>query len=168
MAAGNTYTPIKTFTLSNALAEVSFTSIPNTYTDLVLVFTGQFDSSGKQTVFQFNGDNLANSVNYSDTLLGGTGTAAESGRDTNKGVMALGYMPTANAQIASIYRFMNYSNTTTYKTVLSRYNDAAAYTGTNVGLWRSTAAINSMRVLAYNGGNFNSGSTFSLYGIAAA
>jgi hypothetical protein len=62
---------------------------------------------------------------------------------------------------------MNYANTTTYKTAISRLDDAANYVGTSVGLWRSTSAINSVTILAGTG-NIPSGAMFTLYGIAAA
>jgi hypothetical protein len=74
-----------------------------------------------------------------------------------------------------IYQIMNYSNTTTYKTSLTRQNtvDAADYNGTltAVGLWRSTSAITSVAIQLTRGGsayNFTSGSIFTLYGIKAA
>jgi hypothetical protein len=62
---------------------------------------------------------------------------------------------------------MNYSNTTTNKTALIRGNNAALFTDATVGVWRSTAAITSI-TLASDGAAFDSGSTFNLYGIAAA
>ena len=65
---------------------------------------------------------------------------------------------------------MNYSNTTTNKTVLARGNNAsdASYPGTEafVGLWRSTAAINRID-FSSNSKTWNAG-TFTLYGIKAA
>jgi hypothetical protein len=65
---------------------------------------------------------------------------------------------------------MNYSNTTTYKTALNRSNQAAGGVDATVGLWRSTAAIDTIRFYANTNGsqNFLTGSTFTLYGIAAA
>ena len=62
---------------------------------------------------------------------------------------------------------MNYANTTTNKTVLTRYSDAANNIEANAGLWRSTAAINSI-ALAMSSGNLIPGSTFTLYGILKA
>jgi hypothetical protein len=62
---------------------------------------------------------------------------------------------------------MNYSNTTTYKTVLNRMDDASTYVATNVGLWRSTAAINSITIVAGTG-NLPVGLMATLYGITAA
>jgi hypothetical protein len=67
----------------------------------------------------------------------------------------------------SIHNFMNYSNTTTYKTILSRSNNSAIGTDAVVGLWRSTAAINTIKILPANNA-FEVGSSFTLYGIKAA
>jgi anti-sigma-K factor RskA len=64
--------------------------------------------------------------------------------------------------------FMNYSNTTTYKTTLSRFASTLYQVWTHAGLWRNTAAINSIKVYTTAGANFNTGSTFTLYGIKAA
>jgi hypothetical protein len=61
---------------------------------------------------------------------------------------------------------MNYANTSTYKTVLTRSNKYDRV-GAIVGLWRSTAAINSITLTAYSN-TYAIGSTFTLYGIAAA
>jgi len=62
---------------------------------------------------------------------------------------------------------MNYSNTTTNKTVIGRHNGASGPVA-SVGLWRNTAAINSIRISNSSAVNFTIGSTFSLYGIKAA
>ena len=65
--------------------------------------------------------------------------------------------------------FNNYSNTTTYKTALSRGMDTTnGYVQAHVGTWRNTAAITSVTVLANSGSTLASGCTFTLYGIASA
>ena len=46
MAAGNTYTPIATTTLSSSQNDITFSSIPSTYTDLVIVFNGKSTNAG--------------------------------------------------------------------------------------------------------------------------
>jgi hypothetical protein len=63
---------------------------------------------------------------------------------------------------------MNYSNTTTNKTILSRINNAENSTVARVTLWRNTAAISTIFLTEGNGANFIAGSTFTLYGIKAA
>jgi hypothetical protein len=167
MAAGNTYDAIATQTLGSAVASVTFSSIPATYTDLVLVYNGKFASANGQIALQFNGDTA---TNYSSTEIFGNGSTAGSSRDPNATSMRLGYTLTANIENMNIMQIMNYSNATTYKTVMARQNTAGSASGAaaHVGLWRNTAAINSIVVACYNSLNFVSGSTFTLYGIASA
>jgi hypothetical protein len=165
MPAGNTYTPIATQTLGSAAASVTFSSISGAYTDLVLVLNGKYAStSDSSPSLQFNGDT---STNYSETGLNGDGSTASSFRESNISSMTAGSM--SADQSTSIFNIMNYSNTTTYKTVISRGNNTTYRVRAYVGLWRSTSAINSITVLANASGiNFATGSTFSLYGIASA
>jgi hypothetical protein len=66
---------------------------------------------------------------------------------------------------------MNYSNATTYKSILirsrgTRDNDSTDTTAI-VGLWSSTSAINIIKIFPASG-NILAGSTFTLYGIASA
>ena len=67
---------------------------------------------------------------------------------------------------------MNYNNTNVNKTSLVRAGlTGGSYPGTEalINLWRSTSAITSIVLKAGNGAvNFNSDSTFTLYGIKAA
>jgi len=163
MAAGSTYTPIATTTLGSASSTVSFTSIPSTYTDLILI--GAFScSAATGTAFMFNGDSGSN---YSYTYIAGGGGGVGSGRNSNATNTGWTYDTSANGQVNGIAQFNNYSNTTTYKTLLTRFNTPATQTGASVNLWRSTAAINTILITA-SSANFNTGSTFTLYGIAAA
>ena len=64
---------------------------------------------------------------------------------------------------------MNYANTTTYKTAITRTTKAEGSTEASVGLWPNTAAISTVTVeLSGSGNTFVAGSTFTLYGITAA
>ena len=150
-----TYTPIATTTLGSAAASYTFSSIPSTYTDLILVVTaGNSAGANYSGTIQFNGDT---GTNYSYTEVYTSGSSALSYRATNSTLTAA----------PAIIQVQNYSNTTTYKTALAR-----AGTGTSVemvvGLWRSTSAINSIKVLSEGATNFIVGSTLTLYGISAA
>jgi hypothetical protein len=163
MAAGATYSPISTTTLGSAQASVTFTSFGG-YTDLVLVIAGKTATSNIQTQMQFNSDSGSN---YSTTYLIGDGTSALSDRDSNtSGGMVAGFLATAT-EGNNIFNIQNYANTTTYKTVLARANRSNRVQAT-VNLWRNTAAITTILVQNLGGQNFASGSTFTLYGIAAA
>jgi hypothetical protein len=165
MPAGNTYTQIPggSVTVGTATSTVTFSSIPATYTDLVLVINATFsNASTANLAMQFNGDTASN---YSAIRILGDGSAASSSRNGGT-YMMIGDID--NDIFTSIINIQNYSNTTTYKTALARTGFAAGFLGAYSGLWRSTTAINSI-VIGYNGsGTFATGSTFNLYGIAAA
>lgn len=165
MAKTATYALIESQTLGSNTTSLTFSSIPGTYTDLLLVANTRLVSSGSGTNYlvRFNGDTGSN---YSITYLTGNGSAASSGRATNQTSMDTAYLPN-NSDLGVIkYSINDYSNATTYKTLLSRSDQAASGVFAYVGLWRSTAAITSLTII---GGTTNilSGSTFKLYGIEA-
>lgn len=163
----STYTPISTQTLTADAATVTFTGIPQTYTDIVLVCNFGTSSSGRTGTMRFNGDT---GTNYSWRSIGGNGTSAQAGGGSNiSSIYFTGQITgdgTALANVA-VTSIQNYSNTTTYKTVISRSNDAARYVELAVGTWRSTAAINRIDLARDNGTNWLSGSSFTLYGIGS-
>lgn len=166
MPAGSTYEPIATTTLGSATATVTFSSISGSYTDLILVANLISTSSARVKVRVGNGS-VDTGSNYSYTILVGNGTSASSGRESN--ITELNYYWNAIPSGWSNYiiQFQNYSNATTNKTVLGRGNSTAVETFANVGLWRSTSAINIIEIRA-NTGSFDTNSTFTLYGILAA
>ena len=169
-----TYESIATTTLGSAASSVTFSSISGSYTDLKLVINGG-TSNVAFLYLQYNSDAT---TNYSNTYLYGTGATAGSNRNSN----------TNNAQITgdtyfytsvtgnAIIDIMNYSNTTTYKTAIARQNNTEnsggyAGTGATAVLWRSTAAINEIKIQAISSSinrDWITGSTFTLYGIKAA
>jgi hypothetical protein len=155
-----TYEPIATQTLGSASASVTLSSIPATYTDLVLVFNGNATTAASIGL-RFNGDTA---TNYSMTYLYGSGSAASSGRSSTANDIYCMDLPTSNSTL--VCQIQNYSNTTTNKTSLQRGNAAATAVTATVGLWRNTAAITS--VTLYVATTFATGSTFTLYGIKAA
>ena len=165
----STYEPIATQTLGSAASSVTFSSISGTYTDLILVMNVGGSVSGNAMNMTFNSDT---STNYSDTGLWGTGSSAASGRHSNASNAALSIgigVSTSASDTQTIVQIQNYSNSTTYKTYLSRTgNTAGSYPGTEaiVGLWRSTSAITTVSVAC--GANWVTGSTFTLYGVKSA
>lgn len=172
MAAGSTYTPIATTTLGSAQTTVTFSSIPSTYTDVILQAT--MLQTGSATAY--NGFIQLNSstTGYSRTGLRGNGTSASSFKSVSDDRLYFSVDSDASNWVFSTFQFMNYSNTSTYKTILSRQNNAAALVDAVVYLWQNTAAINTISITASdNRGSgtadqFASGTTFTLYGIAAA
>jgi hypothetical protein len=171
MAIGNTYEAIATQTLGSAAASVTFSSISGAYTDLVFVVNAAQQNS-QPIYLRVNG--LTTAI-YSNTYLYGNGTTAASGRYSAAALGGAGFnldningspFPTDFSGQAT-YHFMNYSNTTTYKTILMRHGTAAGFVTADIGLIQTTNAISSINIYPYTG-NLNTGSTFSLYGIKAA
>lgn len=162
-----TYDSIASTTLGSAQATVTFSSIPSTYTDLILIITakdGRSATYGGANV-TFNSDT---GTNYSITNLYGDGTTAGSSRTTSaSSINLLIAGATASNFGITINHIMNYSNSTTNKTLISRGNTVESFTNARVGLWRSTAAITRIDCTAEIG-NFASNSTFTLFGIKSA
>jgi len=165
MAAGATYEPIATTTVSAAVNTVTFNSFSG-YTDLIIV-TNVKSTSTENMSLRFNSDT---GNNYSRTVLSGNGSSAVGAGQSNVSSIGTdynGYFDGSDFNQAKIIQIMNYANSTTYKTCLIRSNRAQSGTDAIVGLWRNTNAITSI-TLGANSLNFVSGSTFTLYGIAAA
>ena len=77
----STYIPIASRTLTGTVSSVTFSGIPQYYTDLVFVVAARADQGGyTDCSLQFNSDS---GTNYSYTLIGSTGAAVSSGRGSN-------------------------------------------------------------------------------------
>jgi hypothetical protein len=160
-----TYNPLQSIALTASAANVTFSNIDQGYTDLVLVFSGQV-TSAVSLALQLNGDTASN---YSVIELSGDGSTATSSRSANAASMTIS---SVGAQIGtgtpwvSTLHFQSYSNTTTNKPVLMKTSAPGTITTLNTGLYRSTAAITSIRIMGFaNASGFTAGSTFDLYGI---
>lgn len=165
MAAGSTYSTIMTNTLGSAAASYTLSSIPSTYTDLILVIDGSTVSNIQFRMRVGNGSVDTNS-NYGGTQLYGYATTAGSGRETNATNPYIGASSTTNS--THIIQFMNYANTNVLKTWLTKGGDMGSnQIDLSAYCWRSTSAINTIQISG-NGGNISSGTTFTLYGISAA
>jgi hypothetical protein len=167
----STYEKIATTTLGSTTTDVTFSTISGSYTDLVLVVNSKsVGGTGQEIIIRFNSDT---GNNYSFTYLYGNGTTAASGRASNTSSARLGYFTVmgTNEGYMGIAQIMNYSNTTTNKTMITRSNSNSSNSsnlGTEyiVNLWRDTSAITTVLVSAPSV-NFAAGSTFTLYGIKA-
>lgn len=162
-----TYEPISSQTVGTAVATITLSSIPQTYTDLVLVMTGTTSLTGASLRLQFNSDTTSL---YSDTYLLGNSTSASSGRDLTQTSIRASQNATGgtlNVQRVNIFQIFSYTNTTTFKTVLVRGN-ADLEVGLNAGLYRSTNAITALNLFNSSSATFGVGTSFTLYGIKAA
>lgn len=159
-----TYEPIASQTLSSGATSVTFSSIPGTFTDLVLVAHLQA-SSLVYTALRFNSDT---GNNYSSTYVWGNGSSASSGRQSS--VSNIAGFPSNNSgnPVPFILNVFSYGNTNVNKTTLASNANSGGDLGRIVGLWRNTAAITSLTLLTDTANSWASGSTFSLFGVKAA
>lgn len=166
-----TYEPIASTTLSSSAADVTFSSIPGTYTDLVVVMVGSVTTgTGSLTSsMQVGNGSVDTGSNYSWTNLYGDGSAAGSSRGSTQTYALLGELAGAsNTQInpsVGVAHIMSYANTNVYKTILFA-GGGGAYVRRAVSLWRSTLAINTVKITS--SGTLSSGFTASLFGVKAA
>jgi len=154
-----TYTPLATVTLGGTAASVTFSSIPATYRDLIVVVNAT-GTTGLQARMRFNSDSGSN---YSFVRMGGDtfGAASSSGTDTS--VIIGNFTGTPHALIINI---MDYSATDKHKTVISRSNVSSSAAEAFANRWANTAAITSVQVNTSTS-TWAAGSTFSLYGVIA-
>lgn len=160
----STYTPIASQTANGSVSSLTFSSIPQGYTDLVLVFTGSVSSGSGDLGLRFNSDiGSAYSTTWLSSQAGGT-----SGRSTSATSITAteySYLDNVRSTLTTI-NLLNYSNNTTYKSVLTRSGKTGYGVETKVGLWRNTNAITSITAFTTGSNpNFTSDSTFTLYGI---
>jgi len=156
-----TYTPLATVTLGTAVSSVTFSSIPATYRDLIVVYSGTLSTGGPSGIeFYFNADETA--ANYSYVWAYGDSGGAASTSGTNQ------FFVGSSGQSTSILQIMDYSATDKHKTTLTRSNSAATEVDMLASRWANTAAITSIVFKDSSAGfNFASGCTFSLYGVIA-
>lgn len=180
MPAQATYSTIQTITAANSnSSDYSFTNIPATFTDLVVVaFVRGAASQTTQQFAMYVGDAStlfqSNQNNYN--ILFGTGSSIGATRTNNaSGMFQYGGMPggssTANTWGVFTFNIMNYANTTSFKTILSRNGvdtSGAGNMAVAAHVVRTTTALTRVGLASYGDGNFAAGSTFTLYGIKAA
>jgi len=165
-----TYEPIASQTVSTSTATVTFSNIPGTYIDLVIVALVEAATSGSALRWRVNSDTGSN---YSATYLLGDSRGALSGRESSATSGICGFADTgssADPTNVAVIHFMYYANTNVYKTVLHGGASNAAAVDRCVSLWRSTSAITSISLAmgaTFPTYNFDT-ATISLYGVKAA
>lgn len=162
-------------TLGSDTGTVTFSNIPQTYTDLYLVCAARTDraDNGDAILLQFNG-NTGN--NYSTRSLYGTGTTAVSASWSNVTGIYLVQAACANSNPANTFgnsetyipNYMGSTNKSVSHSGTSEINSANGYMSVDAGIWSNTAAITSLLLKPFNGTNFKTGSTFYLYAVTSA
>jgi len=162
-----THKLIETVTVgSGGAASIVFSSIPQTYTDLQVLFSLRGDADTVVAWVRFNGL----TTNLSSRLLLGSGSAASSQSDASNIKMqgAIGASPfTASVFANSSLYIPNYAGSTNKSMsvdYVSENNATTAWMGLTAGLWSSTSAITQITLLS-SSGNLVQYSSASLYGI---
>lgn len=166
----NTYTLIEAKTLGSAVASVTFSSIPQTYTDLLLRISPRSDWTAGTDALQINFNGSSSSQTYK-TLLG-SGSSATSGSGT---VLYCGEANTAS-QTASTFSshdiyIPNYAgskNKSVSVDSVEESNSTTVYAALVAALWSDTSAITSIACFLSSASNFVVGSNFYLYGIKSS
>jgi hypothetical protein len=162
-----TYDKIATTTLSSATATITFSSIASTYTDLRFSLSVITANAGNQIFMRFNSDTGSN---YSRVGLYGDGSSAGSFAVANQTYIFLNSNGLSTT-IPSFYTVDVFSYAgSTFKTSLitsSEDRNGSGSTIQQVGLWRSTSAINNVSFTT-DTGNWAAGTTATLYGILKA
>jgi hypothetical protein len=166
----NTYTELRRTVIETAQPSITFDLAGvSGYTDLVIVASGTYSLSDAILSMRYNADS---GTNYSHTSLYGNGTSALSYRGSTDTGIQVGWYPNpggGSTQANAIIQIMNYSNSTTFKTNISRASTSSVQgTAARVGMWRATPTPITSITLYMSSGNIAVGSTFCLYGIANA
>jgi hypothetical protein len=173
----NTFTKIASVTVgSGGAANIDFTSIPATYTDLVVKFSlrstasdsGGSNPSDARLSFNNSTSGYSERMIYSDN-----GTSAASAATSGSGFFNWAGTQNSNSNTASTFSncevyIPNYagSNNKSVSSDAIRENNATGGIQIRLfaGLWSNSAAITSVK-LAPDYGNFAQYSTATLYGI---
>jgi len=155
---------------SGGAATITFNSIPQTYTDLVIKISAKSDRAGYEGVgmlFSFNGSTST----FSSIVLYGTGASTGSFTSARYSGDANGPAATANTFASTDLYIPNYtnSNNKNYSSdSVTENNASSAYAYLVAGLWSTTSAITSITLTPDGSSNFVQYSNAYLYGISNA
>jgi hypothetical protein len=166
--------PISSVVVPSAgAANITFSSIPSTYTHLQIrgIARSTLGATGAGFAMQVNSDTGAN---YAAHNLLADGTSVQTNSYTSNTYMyPSSYMPAANATAsvfgAVIIDVLDYANSNKYKTMRSMYGtdlNGSGQTGIASSVWMSTSAITSVK-LYFTSSNLAQYSSFALYGVKA-
>ena len=145
-------------------ASISFTSIPQTYTDLKLVISPRNTAANNYGTITFNGS----SSSFSRRILYGTGSSTASTAPNNAESLTINDSGTTASTFANYEMYIPNYASSNYKSFsidsVTENNGTVAYQIMHAGVWSNTAAITSLTITAA-GGNLAEYSTATLYGV---
>ena len=166
----NTFELIASSTVgSGGAANITFSSIPSTFTDLIVKVSARdvFGVVAENVQIQFNGS----SSSLSSRILQGDGSSASSYTDPLIYGRSSGDATTANTFNNMEFYIPNYAGSTN-KSVsvdsVAENNATTSYMTLTAGLWSNTAAITSIQISPTRAVNFMQYTTAYLYGVKNA
>jgi hypothetical protein len=168
-----TYEAIATVTVgSGGAANIEFTSIPQTYTDLVMKTSLRSTLADTEDWVNLQFNNSGGTA-YSLRILYANGTSAlslstSSAADVQYSSVAVGDNSTASTFSNAEYYIPNYTSSNNKSVSIdgvSEANATKAFTTLNASLWANSAAITSIKIFPDTTGNLAQYSTATLYGI---
>jgi len=162
----NTYTLIEAKTLATTTASITFSSIPATYTDLLVKYSSRCNAAAVQNMaITLNGS--TSNFTYRSLYGGGSVSPGSGSGSTNLVGIAEANNYTANTFDNGEIYIPNYASAN-FKSIsadsVTETNASEAYIQLFATLWSNTAAITSVG-LATTSGSFLQYSSFYLYGI---
>ena len=165
----NTFELISSFTATSTVSSVTISSIPSTFTDLVIEYSGRTNggTTGNDLLISLNGS----TANFTHRRLQGSGStvASYNGATGNVGIDN-GNTSSANVFSNTTIYIPNYAGSTN-KSISSdsvtENNATEAYAFIGAVLWSNTAAINSVTLTPY-AGSILANSTIYVYGVKNA
>ena len=184
--AANAFTKIQSTTLQSSQNNITFSSIPQTYTDLQLTVSTRSANSGDLPYFRFGTGNTEDTgSNYTKVYQGMYGDTATQtptllrGFFTDQTYLVFNQVNTpvisSSLRVNYVINIFNYTNTTWHKSGLAHFSHSLngnGYTSLNEThinaiLWSNTGALNYIKIYS-SANDFGIGTTASLYGIKAA
>lgn len=160
----STYDLIASNVLGSNADNVTFSSIPSTYRDLVLVITAKMTSGSNSGWIRFNSDTTSI---YNRVAMQGNGSTAASSLAQNQNSIYISNTDawSATTNNSAIIQILDYSATNKQKLGLIRVDRPDGVISAMAFRYASTSAIST--ILIDTDGTYASGSTFHLYGIAS-
>jgi hypothetical protein len=164
---------VKLASASGGSNVINFTSIPQTYKDLVLVGTlAQGFNAGYATFGLTMNGSSASEYDYAEVVQSFN---MNSGFNTNRiPIEIIGTGGATNNELSPvILTFQNYASTTTHKPVMYRAGTISpsqtfSRQANGYGMWKNTAAVNQITLTGSSGVSFNNYSYVNLYGLASS
>ena len=162
-----TFTLIASTTVgSGGASSIDFTSIPATYTDLVLKFSGRFPDNGVWAGIKFNGSTSS----FSAKIIQANGSSVSSSSYTDATTIFLTDRNTDTSNTFSngelyIPNYAGSNNKSFSIDTINENNGSVAYSQLSAYLWANTAAITSITLYPQSSATFVQYSTAYLYGI---